>query len=814
MLKTSKLLKIVGASFLSVGAFSVVGISISHSVNAPAEQTKAEDYYASISNSLTGSSLLNALHELNSSKRSKTIGYSSLRNYFKYTEVYDGIQSGKMVGFYNNDLITNEWDDQETWNHEHIWPNSRGGGSNNKGGLTSPFIDADIHMTRPAAQSVNSTRGNLMYAASGAYDPGQYVEEYRGVAARIIFYSAIADTRLSLTDNINDATSNSTMGKLSDLLKWNLQYAPSTSSTANIALRVEQNRNETIYSRSDLQGNRNPFIDHPEYACRIWGDTNDATKAVCGSSGGGESGGDSEDSSYEQLTSISNIDGTAKYVLGIDNTGFHYSGTSSWGLVALPSSQTPLYYTLTKASNGNSFTAKTTINSTDYYLQVPTSNTFSMATSTGTNTDLIIGTTQVSETNYAVANKNSTARHLRINGTNGLRSYAGTTGSMAYFYKVVEESGGGTTDPVLTSISLNTDSVTKTFTVGDTFSYSGLVVTAHYDGASDATVTPTSVSSPDMTTSGEKTITVSYTEGDVTKSATYKITVNESSGGGETTTSTYTANGDYVKVTSSSDLTDGEYLIVYEDGGVAFNGGLTTLDAVSNTINVTISNSTIAASSSVDAATFTYNDSEGTLKSKSGYYIGQTANDNGLKSNTSTTYSNSITISSGDANIVSSNAYMRYNNNSGQYRFRYFKSSSYTNQKAIQLYKKTISWGSTFLTTVTCNGGTTAPNTTKWSDMQTAYNSMVTTEKNKVKAASANESGTDLQKAIARYVFIVNKYTNRTNYPDYLSKASSSNRINPLSMNDSSTLLVVIATTTCLIGMTFIALSIKKRKEK
>ena len=147
---------------------------------------------------------------------------------------------------------------------------------------------------------------------------------------------------------------------------------------------------------------------------------------------------------YEQLTSIANIDESAQYVLGIDGTGFHYEGTSSWGKTALPSAQTPIYYTLKKATDGKSFTAKTTISSTTYYLQIPTSNTFSMETSTGTNTDIIIGTTQVSGTNYAVANKTTTGRHLRINGTSGLRSYAGTTGTMAFFYKVVDSGGGGT----------------------------------------------------------------------------------------------------------------------------------------------------------------------------------------------------------------------------------------------------------------------------------------------------------------------------------------------------------------------------------
>ena len=71
------------------------------------------------------------------------------------------------------------------------------------------------------------------------------------------------------------------MGKLSTLLAWNLQYAPDTSSSASLALRVEQRRNDIIQNDSDGQGNRNPFIDHPEYACKIWGNTNDATRAAC-----------------------------------------------------------------------------------------------------------------------------------------------------------------------------------------------------------------------------------------------------------------------------------------------------------------------------------------------------------------------------------------------------------------------------------------------------------------------------------------------------------------------------------------------------
>lgn len=177
---------------------------------------------------------------------------------------------------------------------------------------------------------------------------------------------------------------------------------------------------------------------------------------------------------YEQLTSIANIDESAEYVLGIDGTGFHYEGTSSWGKTALPSAHTPIYYTLKKANDGNSFTAEATIGSTKYYLQVPTSNTFSMATSTGTNTDLIIGTTQVSGTNYAVANKTTTARHLRINGTSGLRSYAGTTGTMAFFYKRVPDSPANaitasSNNDSWGSVSLSGNVITATPATGYTY---------------------------------------------------------------------------------------------------------------------------------------------------------------------------------------------------------------------------------------------------------------------------------------------------------------------------------------------------------
>lgn len=85
-----------------------------------------------------------------------------------------------------------------------------------------------------------------------------------------------------------------------------------------------------------------------------------------------------------------------------------------------------------------------------------------------------------------------------------------------------------TTDCVictLSSISLNTTGVKTEFTTDDSFSAEGLVVTANYSNCSAKTVTPTSISTPNMTTDGNKTVTVTYTENDVTKTATYTINV-------------------------------------------------------------------------------------------------------------------------------------------------------------------------------------------------------------------------------------------------------------------------------------------------
>ena len=227
----------------------------------------AATYYSGISGNLVGNSLTTALNTLNNNKLQKLISYDSLKNYFTQTD--PGARSGEVTAFYSGTSAKYSGN----MNREHVWPFSKL--YINTGSRGQNDIEKDLHMIRPTMTSENSDRGNSFFTmpSGQGWDPGSLGDEtYRGDSARIIFYCCIADLHLTLVDKDYDSKDNHTMGKLSTLLQWNLQYPVS---------QREKVRNEAAES---IQGHRNPFIDHPEYACRIWGNTNLATQAICGSS--------------------------------------------------------------------------------------------------------------------------------------------------------------------------------------------------------------------------------------------------------------------------------------------------------------------------------------------------------------------------------------------------------------------------------------------------------------------------------------------------------------------------------------------------
>ena len=245
--------------------------------------TKAEldSYYSSISDTATGSSLLSQLRTLNSSKRKKTVGYSTMgtstSGAFVYTD-YDlkatatdskGQKYGtKVASFYTKTSAT-------SWNREHTWPKSHGGN----------LIEDDILMTRPTITAENSNRGNSFYvegksSQSNGWDPytAGYAEWCRGECARIILYGVVANSNLNLTDSDSHSTSNANpdnlMGNINTLIKWHFNYSPN---------QYEINRNN---GGEYLQGNRNPFVDHPEYVAKIWSNFNSTVSTICSQKSG------------------------------------------------------------------------------------------------------------------------------------------------------------------------------------------------------------------------------------------------------------------------------------------------------------------------------------------------------------------------------------------------------------------------------------------------------------------------------------------------------------------------------------------------
>ena len=252
-------------------------------------------------------------------------------------------------------------------------------------------------------------------------------------------------------------------------------------------------------------------------------------------------------------------------------------------------------------------------------------------------------------------------------------------GKISLYKKTVSHPSSEVT---LASIAITQNPSKTVFTVGDPFEFDGKVIATYSDSS-------TKDVSDDITTDGEtvvmstgenKTVTVSYTDNGITKTTTYTITVNASTVGTHY----------YTKVTTTSNLTDGQYLIVCEEFTQAYDGSVSDLSASGAHVEVTISDNKILATSALNGISFTITTANGssTIQSASGYYIGQTSDSNGVKFSKTEAYSNTISFdSSGNANIIASGGpYLRYNS-SGAGMFRYYKSTTYSAQKAIQLYK-------------------------------------------------------------------------------------------------------------------------------
>jgi endonuclease I len=210
------------------------------------------EYYSSIDDGLSGTDLIDALNIL---LNSNFTGYSySAANEFLAVTDADPNNPDNIITVYSRTSVDGEWDGGVTWNKEHVWPQSLldedAGNSINSA--------SDLHNLKPAVPSENSSRGNKYYDNITTNDTYEPHDDVKGDVARILFYMMVMYDELNLVDQ---APGTHEMGLLSVLIQWH-EMDPVDD--------FELNRNNVIY---DYQGNRNPFIDNPEWVDLIWGDT-------------------------------------------------------------------------------------------------------------------------------------------------------------------------------------------------------------------------------------------------------------------------------------------------------------------------------------------------------------------------------------------------------------------------------------------------------------------------------------------------------------------------------------------------------------
>jgi endonuclease I len=274
----------------TIGVYSIV-TQVNFSVDDTLHPADPYFYYYSSAYYKTGLTQKNALHEI--IDRHTVFPYTS-----SATDVWDALKvldedpgnPANVLTIYTHQSISKSlqslggaaWTD---WNREHTWPNSYG--FNDKTDWP-PYTD--LFALRPEISGANTERSNEPYDNGGTplYNTGNYLlyltgvptslkeyldstweppDDMKGDIARAMFYMAVRyngdlfnEPDLELVEDLGWLGSGFPyMGKLSTLIQWHLDDPPSPE---------EMLRNDLIYTL--FQGNRNPFIDHPEWVTNIW----------------------------------------------------------------------------------------------------------------------------------------------------------------------------------------------------------------------------------------------------------------------------------------------------------------------------------------------------------------------------------------------------------------------------------------------------------------------------------------------------------------------------------------------------------------
>lgn len=244
-------------------------------------------YYNS-AQGLTGTALKTALHNIIDNHT--TVSYSSLWNYFEDTDkksngkVWD-MYSDNPVGTppyvftFSSDQCGSYNSEADCYNREHTWPQSWFNSA------TAP--SSDLFHVYPTDGYVNNIRSNYPYgevniaswtsqngsklgsSASAGYSSTVFepIDEYKGDLARTYFYMS---TRYQGEDG-SWSTSGAT--NKSVILQWQVDLLLSWHHQDPVSAK-ETSRNNAVYQ---IQNNRNPYIDNPQWVDSIWTPTMTST---------------------------------------------------------------------------------------------------------------------------------------------------------------------------------------------------------------------------------------------------------------------------------------------------------------------------------------------------------------------------------------------------------------------------------------------------------------------------------------------------------------------------------------------------------
>lgn len=265
----------------SLSTITVVCLSLTFSLSSLQAQNTEADYYQN-AYKLYGAALRTALHNI--VKGHTVISYDGLYTAFPSTDskpgtnnvwdIYSDKPGGTPSYLYVHGLkkCGSYSGEGDCYNREHSWPDSWLG-------ATNPARSDLFHMY-PTDGYVNNRRSNYPFGTVGTATwtstngskvgscsfPGytstvfEPINEFKGDLARSQMYMSV---RYYLEDS---GFSTSPATNKSNLLPWyaNLLYSWHIKDTVSTK---EINRNNAIFT---YQKNRNPFIDHPEFAAEIW----------------------------------------------------------------------------------------------------------------------------------------------------------------------------------------------------------------------------------------------------------------------------------------------------------------------------------------------------------------------------------------------------------------------------------------------------------------------------------------------------------------------------------------------------------------